>query len=114
DAQDHSGTVPGYACGVPPASCVVRVRLLWRNDAWLPVDYDAGVLLLGPTGQIVARTTPGKGLDPFPFTWWPPHLLMSDEYVIDAASLARPQLMQIRVELFDAQANKRLSVSGKD
>ncbi len=86
----------------------LTVRLLWRALTRLPQDYDAGVLLIDSQGQVVSRTPPARGLDPFPATWWPTDRLIGDAHLLDVSMVPAPSLLKIRVELFDANARKRL------
>ncbi len=111
DARADARPIVVDDCATRLATCTLRVRLLWRATERLSADYDVGVLLLDTSGQVVARTSPARGLDPFPMTWWLPKTLMSDEQEIPLSALPTPSLLRLRVEVFDAQANKRLPAS---
>jgi Dolichyl-phosphate-mannose-protein mannosyltransferase len=109
---DQSPTEPtaAIACASAPAVCSVAVRLLWRAPARLPEDFDTAVLLLDTGGAIVARSSASRGVDPFPSTWWPSGMMLSDEHVLDVSDVAAPALFRVRVDVFDGRANKHLSV----
>jgi hypothetical protein len=99
-------------CAPPPASCSVTLRLLWRAGSRLPVDYNTTVLLLDMSGTEVARTPNTGGVDPFPSTWWPAAMMLSDQHILDLSPAGAPALLRVRVQVFDGAANKRLPIRG--
>ena len=43
--------------------------------------------------------------------WWPTGQLISDEHTLDVSEIAAPNLLRMRVEVFDASAKKRLAIT---
>ncbi len=87
----------------------LTVTLLWKPSVRLPADYDSAVLLLDTRGEVVLRDLPPAGAESFPASWWLPGLLVADQHVIDTSTVAPATLFSVRAELFDAQADRRLS-----
>jgi hypothetical protein len=114
DRRASTRPIPLEGCAAFVATCSLKVHLLWRATHRLPEDYDVGVLLLDTSGQVVARTRPALGLDPFPTSWWLPRVLMSDDQEITLDGLPSPTLLRLRVEVFDAMANRRLAASANN
>ena len=95
-------------CAVPPAPCAATLRLLWRASSRLPADYDTAILLLNTTGTELARTPDTRGVFPFPSTWWPAGIMLSDEHVLDLKASPAPELLHAKVQVFDGAAGRRL------
>lgn len=114
DSEANGQNINSITCHVlstSPVTCHFTIRLLWRTQARLPYDYDVGILLLDTRGQVLTRTPPTYGLDPLPTSWWLPGLLLSDEQTLDVSAVPAPSLLRVKVELFDASANKRLPIT---
>jgi hypothetical protein len=111
--EQPANGIPAITCPSPHAPCPLRLRLLWQVTTRPAYDYDVGVLLLNSRGQILTRTPPTQGLDPFPAHWWLPNMHIGDTHTFDLSTLnlPAPNLIKIKIELFDARANKRLPIT---
>jgi hypothetical protein len=111
--EQPANGIPAITCPSPHAPCALRLRLLWQVTTRPAYDYDVGVLLLDSRGQILTRTPPTQGLDPFPVNWWLPNMHIGDTHTFDLSTLnlPAPSLIKIKIELFDARANKRLPIT---
>jgi hypothetical protein len=105
----------GDVLDAPPQSAeagdTLHMRLYWESHDFMYADYTGFVHMVGPDGQLAAQDDQ-RPLDGFiPTSYWSPHQIIADEYVIEIPADAPSGQYDLHSGWYDLATMQRLPMT---
>ena len=113
---DHPNlTLLGYDLAPPTIGLdrlpdVIKLKLYWRSEAPLPLDYTVFVHLRDPAGQIVAQKDQPPLAGAYPTSLWDAGEIVADEIVLPLPETLPAGVYNLVIGLYDFYTGVRLTV----
>jgi 4-amino-4-deoxy-L-arabinose transferase-like glycosyltransferase len=99
-------------CQLSTANCQLSIRLYWRSEAPLPLDYTTFVHLRNAAGETVAQKDQPPLNGAYPTSLWDPGEIIADTVTIPLPADLPAGTYQLVAGLYDFNTGQRLAIPG--
>jgi hypothetical protein len=100
-------------CQESTGNCQLSIRLYWRSEAPLPLDYTTFVHLRNATGETVAQKDQPPLNGAYPTSLWDPGEIIADTINVSLSAPWPPGEYQLVVGLYNLATGARLPIPGQ-